>query len=396
MKFVDSFQALTNVQLTSSCPPQVLVLLSHLFLVKPACLDFAVTHAQQPSVIQSASKVTAAAAERYENKVKYPRYGKSCADNNLVFVPMIVEAHGAWGPSSKKVFKFVTKAAAYSTRASSDRAASHLLQNLSVVLQRQNVLTILKHHPPPDLDSPIPEFSPSSVPFSSTSSPPSSTVSSSQSSVSTLSQSSSSSSSSSSSCGSRNSSSRCNSNSISKKEIKNSNSIRNGNSSRQNSLQSTHSNMSCVKSVSVCSPLFCLPPRPHPLLPHPTKSPRPHPHLSHTTNSSYPFSSFSSPTPTHMSPVAWYHSPSDDIWKPKKSKPPVPFPITSSFLSSSSSPVLRTPPPTRHFSSDLFSPKLRKLSKKSNDYIKLTSACETVVKQSHVNHNGTGQSSDAA
>ena len=109
--------------------------------------------------------MTAAAAERYENKVKYPRYGKSCADNNLVFVPMIVEAHGAWGPSSKKVFKFVTKAAAYSTRASSDRAASHLLQNLSVVLQRQNVLTILKHHPPPDLDSPIPEFSPSSVPI---------------------------------------------------------------------------------------------------------------------------------------------------------------------------------------------------------------------------------------
>ena len=154
--------------------------------------------------------------------------------------------------------------------------------------------------------------------------------------------------------------------------------------------------MSCVKSVSVCSPLFCLPPRPHPLLPHPTKSPRPHPHPSPTTNSSYPFSSFSSPTPTHMSPVAWYHSPSDDIWKPKKSQPPVPFPITSSFLSSSSSPVLRTPPPTRHFSSDLFSPKLRKLSKTTNDYIKLTSVSEPVVKQSHDNHSGTGQSSETA
>ena len=70
----------------------------------------------EPSVIQSASKVTAAAAERYENKVNYPRYGKSCADNNLVLVPMIVEAHGAWGSSSKKVFKFVKRAAAYSTR----------------------------------------------------------------------------------------------------------------------------------------------------------------------------------------------------------------------------------------------------------------------------------------
>ena len=114
-----------------------------------------------------------------------------------------------------------------------------------------------------------------------------------------------------------------------------------------------------------------------------------------TTNSSHPLSPFSSPTPTHMSPVVWYHSPSDDMWKPKISKPPVPFPFSSSSsLPSSSSPVLRTPPPTRHFSSDLFSPKLRKLSKKSNDYIKLTSASEPVVIQSHSNHSGTGQSSD--
>ena len=145
----------------------------------------------------------------------------------------------------------------------------------------------------------------------------------------------------------------------------------------------------------VWSPSFCLPPRPHPLLPHPTKSPRPYPPLSHSTNSAHPLSPFSSPTPTHMSPVVWYHSPSDDMWKPKISKPPVPFPFSSSSsLPSSSSPVLRTPPPTRHFSSDLFSPKLRKLSKKSNDYIKLTSASEPVVIQSHSNHSGTGQSSE--
>ena len=143
--------------------------------------------------------------------------------------------------------------------------------------------------------------------------------------------------------------------------------------------------MSWVRPLPVNSLPFCLPPRPHPLLPHPT-----HPY-------SHPTASFSSPTPSHRSPVAWYHSPSEDIWKPKESrKPPVPSPITSSSLPSSSSPVLRTPPPTRHFSSDLFSPKLRKLSKKSNDYIKLTSASEPVVKQSHDNHSGTGQSSGTA
>merc|ERR1712167_452311 len=142
--------------------------------------------------------------------------------------------------------------------------------------------------------------------------------------------------------------------------------------------------MSCVKSVSVCSPSFCLPPRPHPLLPHPTKS-------------SHPISSFSSPTPSHLSPVAWYHSPSDDIWKPEKSrKSPDPSPTLSSFSPPSTSRLLRTPPPIRYFCSDLFSPKLRKLSKKTNDYIRLTSASEPVVKQSHDNHSATGQCSDAA
>ena len=135
-------------------------------------------------------------------------------------------------------------------------------------------------------------------------SPPSSTVSPHQSPVSSPSQSSSgnsssSSNSSNSSCGSRSSSSRCISNSISKKETKNSNSVGSGDSSCQNSLQPTHSNMSSV----VWSPSLGLPPRPHPLLPHPTKSPRPYPPLSHSTNSSHPLSPFSSPTPTHMSPV---------------------------------------------------------------------------------------------
>ena len=90
-------------------------------------------------------------------------------------------------------------------------------------------------------------------------------------------------------------------------------------------------------------------------------------------------------------PLHGTNSPSDDIWKPEKSrKSSDPSPILSSFSPSSTSPLLRTPPPTRHFCSDLFSPKLRKLSKKTNDYIKLTSVSEPVGKQSHGNHSGTG------
>ena len=46
----------------------------------PTCLDFAVTHPQQPLTLKRASDVTGAAAERYENEVKYPRYLVDCKE----------------------------------------------------------------------------------------------------------------------------------------------------------------------------------------------------------------------------------------------------------------------------------------------------------------------------
>ena len=134
----------------------------------PACLDFAVTHSQQPLTLHRAGMKTGAAAADYEARVKIPRYGKACEENGLNFVPMVVETYGAWGPASKPVFSFISKAAAHARLANPDIALGYLQQSLSVTLQRYNALSILKHHVGQDLENIHPMFDPSSQDFEET------------------------------------------------------------------------------------------------------------------------------------------------------------------------------------------------------------------------------------
>ena len=53
------------------------------------CLDFAVTHPQQPATIKRAGILSGATAARYEEAVKLPRYLQECSANNLDFIPML-------------------------------------------------------------------------------------------------------------------------------------------------------------------------------------------------------------------------------------------------------------------------------------------------------------------
>ena len=121
------------------------------------CLDFAVTHTLQHLHLTTADVNAGAAAKRYEDNVKYPRYSADCSKNNLDFTPMVVETYGAWGPASKKVFNFVGKAAAIAQREDPDKVIGHMGACLSFILQRQNVATLLKHLTPscPGLTDPV-------------------------------------------------------------------------------------------------------------------------------------------------------------------------------------------------------------------------------------------------
>ena len=46
---------------------------------KAACLDFAITHTQQPNIIERASVCRGVAAEQYEVAVKNEKFGAACA-----------------------------------------------------------------------------------------------------------------------------------------------------------------------------------------------------------------------------------------------------------------------------------------------------------------------------
>ena len=109
------------VFLNSSARPADVLLPKQIFIEgysasMPTCLDFAVTHTQQPLSLDCASVTTGAAAGRYEESVKAPRHMEECKENGLNIIPMVVEEFGAWGLKSAPVFSFVSRAVETWTR----------------------------------------------------------------------------------------------------------------------------------------------------------------------------------------------------------------------------------------------------------------------------------------
>ena len=115
---------------------------------KAACLDFAVTHTQQPNTIERASVCAGAAAEQYELKVKEETFGASCRAAGLLLVPMVVEVFGTWGARSAEAMQLVTKACASRASEKCVAAAAHLRRSLAVTLQRLNARILLAHLDP--------------------------------------------------------------------------------------------------------------------------------------------------------------------------------------------------------------------------------------------------------
>jgi hypothetical protein len=115
---------------------------------RAACLDFAVTHPQQPIIIDRASVCAGAAAERYEVAVKDMKFGAACAAAGLLLVPMVVEVFGTWGAKSAEAFQLVTKACANRASETGVAAAAHIRRSLSVTLQRLNARILLARADP--------------------------------------------------------------------------------------------------------------------------------------------------------------------------------------------------------------------------------------------------------
>ena len=110
---------------------------------RAACLDFAVTHTQQPSILDRANVCAGAAAERYEVAVKDMKFGAACEAAGLLLVPMVVEVFGTWGAKSAEAFQLITKACANKASETGVAAGAHIRRRLSVTLQRLNARILL-------------------------------------------------------------------------------------------------------------------------------------------------------------------------------------------------------------------------------------------------------------
>ena len=71
-----------------------------------------------------------------------------CEEDGLTFLPMVMEGHGgSWGAEARSVWNELAKSIALATHQPVAGVAEHLVQSLSVILQRENARAVLRRAP---------------------------------------------------------------------------------------------------------------------------------------------------------------------------------------------------------------------------------------------------------
>ena len=115
-------------------------------LGQPAALDFAVSSGLRVGFLEESARDGSFSGRTYaELKRKHLDTASQCLSEGLAFVPMVCEAHGGgWEAEAVRVWKNVAKTAAIvSGETSAPLRFEHIMQTLSVTLQRANARAIL-------------------------------------------------------------------------------------------------------------------------------------------------------------------------------------------------------------------------------------------------------------
>jgi hypothetical protein len=113
----------------------------------PVAYDVAITHGLQPSYIDDTAASGPTAADKYAETHKTSKYKARAAKEGVNFVPLVCDAHGNWTSQALLVFKEVTRDIAARVGCTPGRQLQHLLQRLSVLLQRANARALLLRNP---------------------------------------------------------------------------------------------------------------------------------------------------------------------------------------------------------------------------------------------------------
>lgn len=116
----------------------------------PAAWDFAATSGMRADLLASSAASTSAATERYEEfKRKHLDTARSCAEQGIIFIPIVVESHGGgWGLEARRAFAILAKRAADASGEDAAALADQHAQRLSVSLQRENARAVLRRLQP--------------------------------------------------------------------------------------------------------------------------------------------------------------------------------------------------------------------------------------------------------
>ncbi len=115
----------------------------------PACLDFAVTSGLRTERLRATADDAASVTSHYEGwKCGYLGTQSHCQAEGMVFIPMIIEAHGGgWGTEAAKVWSELAKTHALASGELRATVATRLLQSLAITLHRENARAILRRTP---------------------------------------------------------------------------------------------------------------------------------------------------------------------------------------------------------------------------------------------------------
>jgi len=110
-----------------------------------ANFDVAVVSPTLHQHLPHSSKQRAFVASNYED-LKRRKYEHTCSENNTLFIPLVVEVHGCWGPSAIPALKRIAQAIASQKNIPTSVAILRLFQRLSFTLQRRNAISIISRN----------------------------------------------------------------------------------------------------------------------------------------------------------------------------------------------------------------------------------------------------------
>ncbi|CAE7483229.1 unnamed protein product [Symbiodinium natans] len=111
----------------------------------PAALDIAITAPQRPETLALAGQEALAAAAAYRQvKMDHLQTAQLCSAQGVRFVPMVLEATGAWETSAAKILLHISRAVATRTQTEPAVAHAELLQELCVAVRVHRARAILR------------------------------------------------------------------------------------------------------------------------------------------------------------------------------------------------------------------------------------------------------------